>query len=151
MLIDLRSIPVGGMVLKGEESPEIIDIQEPGIDFSFPVLYEVKVTLAGNMLLVSGWLKTGVRLECSRCLTEFNAIIDVKDFFLRKEIVDPGMTIDLTEDIRADIILALPVKPLCKTDCAGICPLCGQDLNIKKCGCSSDNPDSPFAGLNIKT
>lgn len=149
MLIDLKSIPIGGIYLRGESPPEIIDIPDPGVEFHLPIQYDLKVSFAGNMFLVRGSLKAEVRLVCSRCLTKFKKIIEVEDFFLRKEIDDLGETIDLTDEVRADIILTLPIKPLCKTECLGICPACGQDLNEEKCGCSAARSDSPFAGLSI--
>ncbi|MDP2905278.1 MAG: DUF177 domain-containing protein [Candidatus Omnitrophota bacterium] len=43
--------------------------------------------------------------------------------------------IDLTEDIREGIMLDYPIKPLCKPDCSGLCPVCGADLNVHKCRC----------------
>lgn len=45
------------------------------------------------------------------------------------------------------IALALPVKPLCREDCAGLCPRCGADRNDADCGCREATPSSPFAAL----
>jgi uncharacterized protein len=45
------------------------------------------------------------------------------------------------------ISLALPVKPLCRDDCAGLCPRCGADRNEAPCGCTETAPNSPFAVL----
>jgi uncharacterized protein len=42
------------------------------------------------------------------------------------------------------ISLALPVKPLCREDCAGLCARCGSDLNPGACGCPEERPKSPF-------
>jgi len=149
MLIDLKSIPIGGLYLRGEEPPDIIGIDDPDIGFHLPIRYDIKASLTKRTLLVRGRLEVEVQLTCSRCLKEFNEKIEVEDFDIRKEIDNPGETIDLTEDVRADIILALPRKPLCEVDCPGICPSCGQDLNEGRCGCSADRSDSPFAGLSI--
>ena len=149
MLIDLKSIPLGGLYIRGEDPPGIIDIDDPDIKFRFPIRYDIKASLTKHTLLVRGELAVEVRLTCSRCLIEFEERIEVKDFNLRKDIDDPGEIIDLTEEVRADIILAFPRKPLCKTECLGICPSCGQDLNEGKCECSADRSDSPFAGLSV--
>jgi uncharacterized protein len=46
------------------------------------------------------------------------------------------------------ISLALPVQPLCREDCAGLCPRCGADRNTTSCDCDAQpRPDSPFAAL----
>ncbi len=149
MLIDLKSIPLGGLYIEGEDPPGIIEIDDPDIKFCRPIRYEIKASLTKRTLLVRGRMEVEVGLTCSRCLKEFEEKIEVDDFNLRKEVDDPADTIDLTEEVRADIILALPRKPLCKMDCLGICQSCGQDLNEGDCGCSDDRSDSPFAGLNI--
>ncbi len=149
MLIDLKTIPLGGLYIEGEDPPGIIEIDDPDIKFTRPIRYDIKASLTKRTLLVRGRMEVEVGLTCSRCLKEFEEKIEVADFNLRKEVDDPSDTIDLTEEVRADIILALPRKPLCKMDCLGICQSCGQDLNEGDCGCSDDRSDSPFAGLNI--
>ncbi|MEO0142368.1 MAG: DUF177 domain-containing protein [candidate division WOR-3 bacterium] len=100
-------------------------------------------------------------LTCSRCLSqfyrEFNEryhleYIEGKDPLLVQSRVDlksgdidrvyyTGRTIDLSIGIREPIILAIPVAPLCKSDCRGLCPVCGIDLNKKKCSCVVFKPD----------
>jgi DUF177 domain-containing protein len=150
MLIDLKSIPLGGLYIEGEEPPGIIEIDDPDIEFHRPIRYDIKASLTKRTLLVRGRLEVEVQLTCSRCLNKFEEKIEVEDFNIRKEVDDPGDTIDLTEEVRADIILALPRKPLCKMECLGICQSCGQDLNEERCGCSADWSDSPFAGLSIE-
>ena len=149
MLINLKSIPIGGLYLRGADSPDIIEIDDPGVEFHLPIRYDIKALLTKRTLLVRGRLEVEVQLTCSRCLKKFDEKIEIEDFNIRKEIDNPGETIDLTEDVRTDIILALPRKPLCNMDCPGICPSCGQDLNEGTCGCFADRSDSPFAGLNI--
>lgn len=48
-----------------------------------------------------------------------------------------GEQLDLAPMIREQVILAAPLQPLCKDDCRGLCPQCGQDLNVQQCRCSS--------------
>ncbi|MRR10305.1 DUF177 domain-containing protein, partial [bacterium] len=49
--------------------------------------------------------------------------------------------IDLWPELREAVLLALPLKPLCREDCRGICPACGRDLNEGSCGCREDRGD----------
>jgi uncharacterized protein len=55
--------------------------------------------------------------------------------------------LDLSEMLREQIILALPMHPLCSEDCLGLCPVCGQNRNRRQCGCVEARPESPFAVL----
>ena len=56
---------------------------------------------------------------------------------------------DLTEDVRDDILLAFPSRCLCRAECKGLCPDCGQNLNARECDCRSEASDeSPWAGLD---
>jgi uncharacterized protein len=45
--------------------------------------------------------------------------------------------------------LNIPMKPLCRPDCAGLCPTCGADRNLGPCGCPSSNPDPRWHGLQL--
>ena len=54
---------------------------------------------------------------------------------------------DLEAIIREQIILMVPLKPLCREDCRGLCPNCGANLNLESCDCKTDKSDSPFAQL----
>jgi uncharacterized protein len=58
-----------------------------------------------------------------------------------------GDQIDLGGFFREVVALALPVKPLCREDCRGLCPQCGVDRNNAACECEQVRPDSPFAAL----
>ncbi len=100
-------------------------------------------------------VKTKVNLECARCLERFNKIFEEKgeyhikigrDRLLRKrdvEIQEGDInTIHLEEPvlslipiIRELILLALPMKPLCRENCKGLCPVCGKNRNTEKCDC----------------
>jgi len=134
MIVNLRLIPEGGVAVEGEEDPAIIDIDDPGTAFRRPIGYHLRLTRAGRILLVRGRLETTGSFTCARCLKEFTGPLRVNDFGREKEIGSEEEKIDLTPDIREDIILAIPAKPLCRADCRGICPLCGKELNQGDCG-----------------
>ena len=55
--------------------------------------------------------------------------------------------LDLSEAVRQYALLALPMKPLCQEDCAGLCPQCGANLNGGSCSCGRDCISSPWAQL----
>jgi uncharacterized protein len=63
-----------------------------------------------------------------------------------------GEVIDLESIIREQIILTLPLKPLCSEDCRGLCTRCGVNLNQERCACKAETAAGPLAGLaKLKT
>jgi uncharacterized protein len=61
--------------------------------------------------------------------------------------IDESHLVDLGEALREYALMELPMQPLCKPDCKGLCPTCGADLNAGDCGCKSDESDDRFAVL----
>ena len=60
-----------------------------------------------------------------------------------------GPEVELGPFVREVLALGLPVQPLCKEDCRGLCPRCGNDRNREACGCEELKPESPFAALQV--
>ena len=56
--------------------------------------------------------------------------------------------LDLTPMVREEVLLAIPDSPLCRPDCAGLCPTCGADLNAGPCGCEQPGGDDRWAVLD---
>lgn len=85
------------------------------------------------------------RLTCDRCLLGYETEIPL--VFKQEYLLNPAGAdfeklavtgkgeIDITEPIRQETITRVPVKKLCREDCAGICASCGANLNVKKCKC----------------
>ncbi len=125
----------------------------------------VKVTLSKKALGISADFNVhfSVGLVCARCLTTFTEEIDGKlhlDYIAGKDpllslekvelkagdidrVYYAGTSIDLSIGIREAIVLYIPAVPLCRKDCLGLCPRCGQNLNVKKCDCK-DNKSGLF-------
>jgi uncharacterized protein len=96
--------------------------------------------------------------QCDRCLTDVPTRLSVS---FDRIIVSPdtetedeesrqymdGYELDLDELVHNEILLNWPVKILCKEDCKGICPKCGQNLNVGNCGCDTFVPDPRMAVL----
>jgi uncharacterized protein len=106
-------------------------------------------------------ISTRIHLSCDRCLAEFDR--DFKEnfgilFYVgQKELtidedsvvlISPELKeIDLTPYIQETLILSVPMKFICRTDCKGICAGCGVDLNREKCRCSEKPYDSRWEKL----
>ena len=107
-------------------------------------------------LLVTGNLKSETTLDCVRCLRSFSHPLDWEMTelyaFNEKSVSDSGLIvpedaqIDLAPLIREYALLEIPINPICKPDCKGLCPVCGQDLNIKDCG---HRPDFDGSNFNV--
>jgi uncharacterized protein len=119
-----------------------------------------------DSILVRCALNTEVELTCSRCLSkfrypqkikfeeEFLPTIDVLSGASLPEPEEPGAftideqhILDLTEAVRQYSVLNIPIKALCKKDCAGLCPTCGKNLNEGKCRCPKDDSDPRWSKL----
>lgn len=112
---------------------------------------------------MSGELFAPTVLECSRCLEPFRLPLQLPlGWFVRRvealspeedlpdgefEILPETQELDFTQRIRETIIFNLPAKPLCRSDCRGLCPKCGQNLNIRACACQREAADPRWDGL----
>jgi uncharacterized protein len=108
-------------------------------------------------LVVTGDFSATTDLECARCLKTFDGRLhwDMTELFAfsEKSVSESGLMvpedaqIDLEPIIRDYALLEIPISPICKPDCKGLCPVCGQDLNIRDCGHRSSEDESPFSQL----
>ena len=108
-------------------------------------------------LIVQANYTASTTLECVRCLTEvehtFNCTLTELYAFNQKSVSESGLImpengyIDLQPLIREYTLLEVPISPICKRDCKGLCAVCGEDLNQTDCGHRELNEDSPFSVL----
>ncbi len=114
-------------------------------------------------LSIKGNITGRVTLQCSRCLIEFEKDLSVDVDLTYLPIEEMGDEeahelspdesdiafyrndeIDIEDVIREQLILNLPMKPLCSDDCKGLCPVCGEDLNLQNCSCNKTSIDPRF-------
>jgi len=141
--------------LKNGKTRFEVDIPSEELDIENVVRNRIKGKLVidkrGSILEIKGEIHYTLRLTCARCLEEFDKNMD-KDIHLllrigkerilrEKALTDEGIDtiyvvngmFDLFHSIRDIILLSIPMKPLCKDDCKGICPICGKNLNEGLC------------------
>jgi uncharacterized protein len=131
-----------------------------------PVELQFKVHKDKDRYRLVGTVKTVLEHACSRCLEPFRQPVDshfdirylsqtentgeeeneveeddLSDAFYRDE------QIDLQHLMEEQFYLALPMKPLCREDCKGLCPNCGTNLNVATCDCQVRWEDPRLAGL----
>jgi len=137
---------------------------------AFAIVAPVELTLDvlkdKAMFRLQGRVRTTLQMPCSRCLEPFTMPVD-SAFDVRylpasamtpedeRELADDDLDtsyyrddrIDLSELLREQFYLALPMKPLCEETCRGLCSRCGANLNQGTCGCAVDWTDPRLAPL----
>jgi len=163
-VIDLKNlgpdkISVHGTLAAGEIDFSVENVRQMG-----PLEWRATAERAGVEVRFAGDLRTMMEIPCSRCL-ELAQVEIAKpfDLFFRQRdefMFDEDDEIELTERdtrtaffsgtqlvvdeiLREQVLLAIPMKPLCKPDCKGLCPHCGVNLNFKNCSCIKEqfNPN----------
>lgn len=138
------------VTLRGELGPEFLDLEaDPVFAPTGPVTYELTGKLVSGGALVTGRCAARLRAACGRCLRDFDFPLEARPelFF---ELAAGQEELEVADDIRAELLLELPMNPVCRPDCRGLCPNCGADLNRGDCGCAAvaDRPDSPWGALD---
>ncbi len=131
-----------------------------------PVRGTAELIRTNRGILVRGHFTTSAELECSRCLelAAHDLTIDFSEEYLPVVDVVTGLPTEIPKDnsvflisdkheldvgqaVREYGLLELPMQPLCQTDCAGLCPQCGANLNRERCHCVVEAVDGRFAVL----
>jgi uncharacterized protein len=147
--------------------PITIDVRSPEIDVgdaSVPNGSSVVVegdleSLAGG-IVVHATATAPWRAMCRRCLgpAEGELVASLTEVFSGRgyegddgEEVHPikADAIDLGPSVHDALALELPLAPLCRADCAGLCPTCGTDLNQGRCDCRTESIDPRWAALDV--
>lgn len=134
MKIHIDEIPLSGVLeLKESFLPETLNLDREDIKLVEPVRVSAGVVKGNNIVTVDLNVETAVRFTCSRCLEEFQKPFSRK---IRLDFpVEKSKEIDITDNLREEIILDYPLKVLCRGDCRGLCFTCGQNLNEGGCDC----------------
>jgi uncharacterized protein len=137
-----------------------------------PVRFQGSLTRAGDRFHLRGRITATLQLNCGRCLTAFPRPVDTavdltyvpagtlvgqatgkadEDVELQNEDLNTAYyrdhVLDLGEMLREQFYLALPMQPLCRPDCQGLCPQCGVDRNVEQCQCHAEWVDPRLSGL----
>jgi uncharacterized protein len=154
MLLDLSRFRGTEDRIERREDPAAVS--RPGDEFRVvtPVDFAADVRKDQEKVRLVGRMHTSLELDCSRCLDPYQIPVDARiDLMFLPGSANTGLTeakiededigvsfyhddvIDLTEVIREQCHLALPMKPLCRDDCRGLCPVCGINRNRETCDC----------------
>lgn len=150
------------------EGDHPIEIKQPVSILELP-LFTGDLTVRGTVTKHSDRFTVDVvanatgDFECTRCNDPFRRLISAH---LKVEFVPPSLskledenedvhvydaflspTIDITGDVRDALVLAVPMRNLCREDCKGLCPTCGKNLNKEECACLPAEIDDQWSAL----
>jgi uncharacterized protein len=123
-----------------------------------PLAVDVTLERVPDGVVVRGRVAGEYMAQCSRCLAPITReLSESVDELYEPDPVEgetyrlDGDELDLEPAVRDAILLDLPVAPLCREDCAGLCPVCGTDRNVAPCTCDTSFPDPRWDALRALT
>jgi uncharacterized protein len=166
--ISVKAIPETGKEVGLQLGKEWFDRwreEDPGLEFTQGnIRGGVNLAKHGQDIFIRGRLEGRLALACSRCLEPFDAPVAAefevllvpapqseapdKEELSAQELdldVYSGETVDLEALVREQIILLVPLKPLCREGCRGLCPTCGANLNRETCSCEGEKGAASLA------
>jgi uncharacterized protein len=170
LFVNLKDVPPEGQVLDRSVVPDILGLDEAEWRVRHPVVLKGRLEPEDEgVFRLRGSLEVELDVTCVRCLEPFPVHLheaidsiylpqsanvappDEEERGLRVDDMNVGFyrddQIDLGHMVFEQIVLALPMKPLCKPDCLGLCPACGANRNVTPCDCSREEIDPRWAGL----
>jgi len=155
MQIDLRDLADGRTHLTYEIPAPSVGISAQELVVDGPVRLALDLDRRGDEIWIRGMAQLVALQECSRCLVEFTERLELELEVFCAKVQNPnvvssraadeedggvhfhdGRVLSIDEEIREAVILGIPMKPLCKESCAGLCPRCGEDRNQGPCRCA---------------
>lgn len=154
--------------------PDLVVIADDGgPKFTDPLLFQLRFQRSGQFVETDGHLSSIVELRCGRCLQNFMQTLDesfaltfvpkIKSNDTEEEVeletVELGLityeedVLELQEPLQEQLLMAVPISPVCKASCRGLCPECGMDLNLEKCDCTRkpfNNKFNVLANVDFK-
>ena len=131
-------------------------VLEPDLNLS-EFMGTITVSRTSEGLLFRGKFQAYVDATCSRCLSDFKHLLitDFTELYVFQshaqedsELIYPeDGQVDLEPIVREYLLLELPINPICKTDCQGLCPICGNNLNHDACDHGPDPIDPRMSVL----
>ena len=166
MLLDLRGFRGGVDEVSRTFQAVDFDLTHEDFRVAAPVALTAEVRKDAQKVRLVGRVVTALEMDCGRCLEAFQIPVDAAFDLMYLPQTDVGATderevqdadvgvtfykndvIDLGEVMREQFFLALPMKPLCRPDCRGLCPECGINRNRETCECKAEWVDPRFAVL----
>ncbi len=160
LTVNIATLREGQSKYEADVTAEEADVADHK-EFCHPIRILHNFNKVGDEVFLKTSLSTQVDLACDVCLDEFTLdISDLVEIMLTKDkelvergeedvylVADSTTQVDITDSVRQSLLLAVPLRKVCREDCKGLCPTCGANLNDDPCSCSNEEIDSRWAGL----
>lgn len=176
MRLELKDIKDSGLlkdlVCTPAEFPVLMEMEQRAeAHFNQPILFRLCLQKTGQLVEVNGRISTSVLLSCGHCLHQYeeklvgdfvftftpyladDQVAVDEDVEIELETDELGLVyykdecLDLFQPLQDQLTMALPISPICKDDCKGLCSECGCNLNSNSCDCVKKPFNSKFMAL----
>jgi uncharacterized protein len=166
VFLDVKDLAVRKLRIRKSYAPGSIDYHTSEIKQVAPVEVTATAELLEGQIRIEGQLETKIEMVCARCLEpvveDVNRSFDLlyaplpkgakpKEDRLKDDDTEIGFFegdgLFLADVLREQVLLALPLKVICQSDCRGLCPNCGANLNHEECRCETHATDPRLAPL----
>ena len=151
MILNLLKTGTSAARFAGEDPVDALEWEDSATDIARPagaLRWDFTARLFDTELLVTGSASAEFEGCCARCGKPFRFTV-AEPLSFSVDVGASAVEVDLTPEIREAVLLALPLNPLCRDDCPGLCPRCGKSLESGACACERATKDNPFANLNF--
>lgn len=162
MIFELDEIVDVGLALDLSVPPDRFDINQSDCSLTGKILISGFLNRLGKEVYLKGRVRTGLNLSCSRCLKLFNYSIDAplagrfvpkphnqleQEHEIKEGDIDTEYycenKVNISQPVQDSILLDVPMNPLCREGCMGLCDRCGKDLNQGSCSCDKEPDTDP--------
>jgi uncharacterized protein len=167
VFLDVKDLAVRKLRIRKSYVPATIDFQSSEVQQVGPLEVTATAELLDGQIRIEGQIETKIEMVCGRCLEpvveEVNRSFDLLYAPLPKGVAKPkedrlkddetdigffeGDGLFLADVLKEQVLLALPLKVICQSDCRGLCPNCGANLNHEECRCETHATDPRLAPL----
>jgi uncharacterized protein len=166
MFLDVKELAVHKIRVRRSYAPGSVDYHTGDFRQAEPLEVRASAELVEGQIRITGELRTRLEFVCARCLEsvleevcrEFDLFYRPVQSMTQEEEVQlklddtevaffEGEGLFLTDVLAEQVLLAIPMKVICRSDCRGLCPHCGANLNTDECRCEAHASDSRLAPL----
>lgn len=176
MRLELKDIKDGGLIKEltctSSDFPVLVEMEpQDEVRFTQPIEFHLRLQKSGQLVEVEGSLWTGMELVCGRCLQRYARglsadfaftytplVTDKQDVPEEDSEIELGADelglvfyrdecLDLFQPLQDQLVMALPIRPICMGDCKGLCSKCGCNLNTHTCDCVRKPFNNKFTAL----
>ena len=152
---DLLRHPGTRRAVKAEVPTEGLRFVDTTVPAGAPIDVDAELESLTDGIVVTGRISAQWEALCRRCLGPVEGLVDasVRELYQPHPVSEDAFTIegdvlDLEPLVREAVLLDLPLAPLCRPDCAGLCPECGADRNLDDCGHQAPASDRRWGALD---